>query len=222
MQAASASATPASLASLDSLMEGLLRTAGLPAKIQTLRWALSLRAQILGQVGLLWDHSERDIAIRALNLFLCLPREHVLAIVRSTSYHTQRRGSSVIRSCRPNVVKALLAAWNTHSEEVFCVIRLCRPNVVKALYEALLTSMHTTVGTMMPHIIPLGKACICLQADGGRLREAGHAQQLVLLYIYNASLLRLSSALGTRKLPELLLHLIASECPRLRYHISPS
>ena len=57
-QAASASATPASLASLDSLMEGLLRTAGLLAKIQTLRWALSLRAQILGQVGLPRDHFE--------------------------------------------------------------------------------------------------------------------------------------------------------------------
>ena len=55
-----------------------------------------------------------------------------------------------------------------------------------------------------------------LQADGGHFRFAGHAQQLVLLYVYNALLLRLSAALGSCKLPELLLHLVAAECPQLR------
>lgn len=57
---------------------------------------------------------------------------------------------------------------------------------------------------------------LCLQADGGQFRAAGAAQQLVLLYVYNALLLRLSAALGSRKLPELLLHLVAAECPQLR------
>ena len=55
-----------------------------------------------------------------------------------------------------------------------------------------------------------------MQAEGGGIRAAGQAQQLVLLYIYNAVLLRLSAALGSRKLPEMLLHLIAAECPRIR------
>ena len=54
------------------------------------------------------------------------------------------------------------------------------------------------------------------QADGGPFRSTGPAQQLALLYIYNALLLRLSAALGSRKLPELLLHLVAAECPQLR------
>ena len=55
-----------------------------------------------------------------------------------------------------------------------------------------------------------------MQAEGGHFRAAGQAQQLVLLYIHNAILLRLSAALGSRKLPEMLLHLIAAECPRIR------
>ena len=55
-----------------------------------------------------------------------------------------------------------------------------------------------------------------VQAGGGHFRASGAAQQLVLLYVYNALLLRLAVALGTRKLPELLLHLIASECPCIR------
>ena len=57
---------------------------------------------------------------------------------------------------------------------------------------------------------------LCLQADGGQFRAAGALQQLVLLYVYNALLLRLSAALGSRKLLELLLHLVAAECPQLR------
>lgn len=50
MQAASAGATPASMASLDSLLEALLRVAGLHARMQALQWALSLRHHILSQV----------------------------------------------------------------------------------------------------------------------------------------------------------------------------
>lgn len=50
-QAASAGATPASLASLDSLLESLLRVAGVHARMQALQWALSLRQNILTQVG---------------------------------------------------------------------------------------------------------------------------------------------------------------------------
>ena len=60
------------------------------------------------------------------------------------------------------------------------------------------------------------RQCLSVQAGGGQFRAAGQAQQLVLLYIYNATLLRLSAALGFRKLPEMLLHLIAAECPRIR------
>lgn len=71
----------------------------------------------------------------------------------------------------------------------------------------------------------LGVLCLkeggSLQADG-HFKAAGPAQQLVLLYIYNALLLRLSAALGSRKLPELLLHLVAAECPQLRCLSSPS
>lgn len=51
VQAALLGGTPASLASLDLLLEGLIRTAGLPAKIRALQWALSLRHQILSEVG---------------------------------------------------------------------------------------------------------------------------------------------------------------------------
>ena len=55
-----------------------------------------------------------------------------------------------------------------------------------------------------------------LQADGGHFKVPGRAQQLVLLYIYNAVLLRLAPALGSPKLPELRLQLLAAECPRMR------
>lgn len=51
VQAALLGGTPASLASLDLLLEGLIRTAGLPAKIRALQWAFSLRHQILSEVG---------------------------------------------------------------------------------------------------------------------------------------------------------------------------
>ena len=51
VQAALLGGTPASLASLDLLLEGLIRTAGLPARIHALQWALSLRHQILSEVG---------------------------------------------------------------------------------------------------------------------------------------------------------------------------
>ena len=57
---------------------------------------------------------------------------------------------------------------------------------------------------------------MCLQDMGGHVRSAGAAQQLALLYVYNALVLRLTAALGSRKLPELMLHLIAAECPQLR------
>lgn len=50
-QAASAGGTPASLASLDSLLEALLRVAGLHARMQALQWALSLRSNVLSQVS---------------------------------------------------------------------------------------------------------------------------------------------------------------------------
>ena len=50
-QAASAGATPASLASLDSLLESLHSVAGLRARMQALQWALSLRQNILSQVN---------------------------------------------------------------------------------------------------------------------------------------------------------------------------
>lgn len=56
-----------------------------------------------------------------------------------------------------------------------------------------------------------------MQAEGGAFKAAGPAQQLALLYIHNALLLRLSVTLGSRKLPELRLHLIAAECPKLRW-----
>ncbi len=55
-----------------------------------------------------------------------------------------------------------------------------------------------------------------MQAEGGSFRAAGQAQQLVLLFIYNATLLRLCAALGSHKLPEMMLHLIAAECPCIR------
>ena len=55
-----------------------------------------------------------------------------------------------------------------------------------------------------------------MQADGGHFKVPGRAQQLVLLYIYNAVLLRLAPALGSPKLPELRLQLLAAECPRMR------
>ena len=61
-QAASAGATPASLASLDSLLESLLRVTGLHARVQTLQWALSLRQNILSQVG----HQRREVAATPL------------------------------------------------------------------------------------------------------------------------------------------------------------
>ena len=54
------------------------------------------------------------------------------------------------------------------------------------------------------------------QADGGHFKVPGRAQQLVLLYVYNAVLLRLAPALGSPKLPELRLQLLAAECPRMR------
>ena len=40
------------MAALDALLECLIRTAGLPAKVSILQWATSLRYQILTQVSL--------------------------------------------------------------------------------------------------------------------------------------------------------------------------
>ena len=40
------------MAALDALMECLIRTAGLPAKVSILQWATSLRYQVLTQVSL--------------------------------------------------------------------------------------------------------------------------------------------------------------------------
>ena len=51
-QAAAAGGTPASMAALDALLECLIRTAGLPAKVSILQWATSLRYQVLTQVSL--------------------------------------------------------------------------------------------------------------------------------------------------------------------------
>ena len=39
------------MAALDSLLDCMIRTAGLPAKVSILQWATSLRYQILTQVS---------------------------------------------------------------------------------------------------------------------------------------------------------------------------